>query len=143
MLRREDIIGIIFCNKPKKLIPNFGRSQIITANKIKAPIINKMVFLFLRLLRSGSSILSIVCLVLLLSFILKNGRNSHNTNKIRIIKRIRRTIKIFSVVQLLKILSLTYCFLKIYSTSSQQSVGKIHNNSKSSFPVFFNPCSKF
>ena len=132
------------CNKPKKFIPNFGRSQTAKASKLKAPNIIKPVFGGLKLLRSESRILSTVFLVLLLSFVLKNGLNIHTTNKIRIIKRIRRIINTFSLFfAASKYKILIYLFLKIYSTSSQQSVGKIHNNSNSSSPVFFKPCSKF
>ena len=97
MPRKEDIIGIIFCNKPKKLIPNFGRSQTTNAINNTAIITIKAVFCCLKLLPLASRIFSTVSLVLLLSFVFKNGRNIHAANKIRINKRIIRIIKIFSL----------------------------------------------
>ena len=88
----EDIRGIIFCNKPRKFIPSFGKSQKAKAIKIVTITIIKILFNCLNLLWSEFSILSTASLVLVLSFVFKNGLKIHITNKIKIIKSIRRTI---------------------------------------------------
>ena len=72
-------------------------------------------------------------------FVFKNGRNIHIMNKIKIKIRIRRTMKRYFLFLVEHYRKLNLLPLKIYSTSFQQSVGKIHNISKSSSPVFFNP----
>ena len=95
MPRREDIRGVIFCNKVRKFNPNFGKSHNNRAKKITTELIIKIVFDCLKLLLSELSILSTALLVLLISFVFKNGRNIHITNKIKTKKRIRRTIKIY------------------------------------------------
>ena len=94
MPRREDIIGIIFWKKAKKLIPNFGRAHRTKPNKNKAVITIKRVLFGIKLFVSEPRILSTEFFVLSLFFVLKNGWNIHATNKIKVIKRIRRNIKI-------------------------------------------------
>lgn len=94
MPRREDIKGIIFCNKAGKFIPSFGKSHKTIDNKNIAVIIIKKLLDCLKLLPSELSSLSIVSLFLLLPFVFKNGSNIHITNKIKTIRRTRRNIKI-------------------------------------------------
>ena len=74
------------------LIPNFGKSHTIKTNKRIAVIIRKIVFDRLSLTLLGISIL----LVLLLSFLFKNGRINDIANIIKINKSISRAIKIVS-----------------------------------------------
>tara|TARA_X000000950_G_C13454456_1_gene473276 strand:+ start:46 stop:342 length:297 start_codon:yes stop_codon:yes gene_type:complete len=92
MPRSEDTMGIIFCDKERKFIPSFGKSQKAKATKIIAVIIETL-FRLLKLSSPDLSILFTVSLVLLLRFFLKNGLKIHITNEIKTTKRIRRTIK--------------------------------------------------
>tara|TARA_E500000075_G_scaffold133770_1_gene148543 strand:+ start:798 stop:1088 length:291 start_codon:yes stop_codon:yes gene_type:complete len=96
-------MGIIFCNKARKFIPSFGKSQKANAIKIVAIIIIETLFGLLKSLWLELIILFTVSLVLLLRFVFKNGLKSHTTNKIKTIKRIMRTIIICFPLLLIKV----------------------------------------
>ena len=96
-------MGIIFCNKARKFIPSFGKSQKANAIKIVAIIIIEILFGLLKSLWLELIILFTVSLVLLLRFVFKNGLKSHTTNKIKTIKRIMRTIIICFPLLLIKV----------------------------------------
>ena len=127
-MRRENIIGTIFCNKVTTFTPNFGKSHTNKTNKKIAIIIRKIVFICLNLTLLGVSILLILFLVLLLSFVFKNGRNNDIANNIKISRRISRIIEIvsqFSVTTVL--LDLNQLFPKTHS-SPFYSIGKKNNS---------------
>ena len=94
MPRSDDIMGIIFCIKPREVIPSFGNSHKNTANKSTTEIIIKIVFGCLKLLLPELIISSNLLVFLFTFFVFKNGHNIHIINKIKKAKkRIRRIIK--------------------------------------------------
>ena len=85
-------MGIIFCNKARKLIPNFGKSQKTKAAIIIKVIMIRTVFCCMKMFLLEPKISFNEVLFFFLCLVLNNGRSNHTANEIKIIKKIRRTI---------------------------------------------------